>query len=85
MTMTPADMDPAQTVKITLPWLKLQDIEPAMLKLREELDELTEWQPDAYTHFVSWRPMVDWNFRIVTVRVFFDDPKHFLMALLKYR
>lgn len=85
MIMTPGDMDPKQTVKITLPWLTVQDIEPAMRKLRQELDELTERQPDAYMHFVSWRPMVDWNFRIVTVRVFFDDPKHFLMALLKYR
>lgn len=83
--MTPGDMDPEQTVKITLPWLTAQDIEPAMLNLRQELDELTECRPDAYTHFVDWSPTVDWKFRIVTVHVFFNDPKHFLMALLKYR
>lgn len=83
--MTPADIDPKQMVKITLPWLTLQEIEPAMLKLRQELDELTEGKPDAYTHFVTWSPKVDWNFRSVTVQVWFDDPKHFMMALLKYR
>lgn len=85
MIMKPGDIDPAQKVKITLSWLTLQDIEPAILKLRQELDELTGWQPEAYAHFVTWRPMVDWKFRTVIIDVYFNDPKHFMMALLKYQ